>query len=480
MTVRTATAAVNRFGLGARPGELTAASDDPQGWLVSQFDAKHTASARFAGLPTSLDYLRRENTFRQQRMAERKRMQAGSSDDQGADDPVAKFVSNFRNEFGADQLAELDARYHQAIESQTGFRERLVHFWSNHFAISVDKRQAALYAAPMEREAIRPHLLGNFADMLLAVETHPGMLRYLDNTQSIGDGSMLASRVGRRAQRNASKPPRELGLNENLAREILELHTLGVNGGYQQTDVVELARAITGWGVPGRRDFKRGKPDAAFTFRAMAHEPGARLLLGKRYAEDGFAQGRDMLTDLARHPATARHLAFKLARHFVADQPPPALVDRLTAAWQESAGYLPKVYGVLIGSADAWGADARKFKTPNDLVISALRALESSGIKARTLSGLLDRLGQRPFLPRSPAGFADTAADWNGSDALAKRLQVASALAEHSRRRDPLELATTALGTTLDAETRRVLDRAESNVQGMALLLASPAFQWRT
>lgn len=479
MTAQTATAAVNRFGLGARPGELAAVKSDPQAWLIDQLGADKDASKRFADLPDSLEYLRRENRYRMQRMSERRQRRSADAKQQKAPDPASQFIDNFRETFGADQLAELDARFDRALSTDAGFRERLVHFWSNHFAISIDKRQAALYAAPMEREAVRPNLLGHFSEMLFAVESHPGMLRYLDNTRSIGGHSGLAGLAERRQRRNASREPREFGLNENLAREILELHTLGVDGGYTQTDVEELARAITGWGVPGRRDFKRGNADCAFVFRAIAHEPGKRTLLGKIYSEDGLAQGQTMLTDLATHPATARHLAWKLARHFVADQPPPALVDRLAAAWRDSGGYLPQVYRVLVGSADAWGAHARKFKTPQDLVHSSLRTLQWNKVEAKLLTGLLARLGQRPFLPRSPAGFADTAADWNGSDALAKRLQVASALAEHSRRRSPLAVATSALGTSLDDETRSVLSRAESNVQGIALLFASPAFQWR-
>ncbi|MCY7355641.1 MAG: DUF1800 domain-containing protein [Lysobacter sp.] len=489
-----AASAANRFGMGARPGEL-AQLRDPRDWLLAQLRIDPAAPARFAGLPASSEYLRREAQFQRERFAElcTRRQRAddasmtmeGQGRDARDDDVVEQFVSTFRKSFGADLPAELAARYRQATMTEAGFSERLVRFWSNHFAISVDKRPATLYAAPMEREAIRPHVLGNFADLLLAVETHPGMLRYLDNAQSIGEGSTFATRGARGLQRrggNNPQPKRKLGLNENLAREILELHTLGVDGGYAQDDVTELARAITGWGTPLPRDYRDGGIAKAFVFRDIAHEPGARTLLGKRYAEGGLEQGRAMLADLAKHPSTAQHLAFKLARHFVADQPPPALVARMAKAYRDSDGHLPALYGVLIGSPEAWDTNARKFKTPDDFVVSALRATRvDGGAYPERIVGLLRQLGQPPFTPRSPAGFADTADDWSGPDALFKRVQVSQALAERvpTARLDLLQMAQDALGNGLDAETATALRRAESPQHGMALLLASPAFQWR-
>ena len=495
MSLQQAATAANRFGLGARPGDLAAAAGDPRGWLLAQLRIDPRAPSRFAQLPDSADYLRRESSFQRERLLERRAQRQRNQNDAMAmgaadSDIVQQFVANFRTAFGADLLAELAARYRQATQTPAGFSERLVRFWSNHFAISADKRPAALYAAPMEREAIRPHVLGNFSDLLLAVETHPGMLRYLDNAQSVGEGSMFATRGARRMRRgddaagdNPPRPLRKLGLNENLAREILELHTLGVDGGYNQGDVTELARALTGWGTPMPRDYVAGAtPPQAFVFRRIAHEPGPRTLLGKRYAEGGIEQGRAMLHDLTRHPSTARHLAFKLARHFVADVPPPALVSRLTQAWRDSDGHLPTVYGALIGNTGAWAVDARKFKTPDDFVVSALRAGElDGGARPEAIVGLLRQLGQPPFTPRSPAGFADTADDWSGPDALFKRVQVAQVLAERfpAERQEPTRLAQDALGPGLDAETGTALRRAESPRQGIALLLASPAFQWR-
>jgi len=484
MTPPSAASAVNRFGLGARPGDLQEAVSDPQGWLRAQLQDDPGVPERFARLPSSLDYLRRENDFRGERLAERRRRKRSEGPETSGDaadgDPVQRFVASFRETFGDEILAELDARYAEAITSAAGFRERLVHFWSNHFAVSIDKHPAALFAAPMEREAIRPHVLGRFADLLHAAETHPAMLRYLDNTRSIGEQSAFATRAERfLARRQEGRPPRELGLNENLAREILELHTLGVGGGYEQADVLELARAITGWGVPGPRDFRRGEPRQAFVFRDAAHAPGPRRLLGRQYPEGGVEQGEAMLRDLAAHPATAHHLAFKLARHFVADEPPPALVEHVAAVWRESDGHLPAVYGALIDHPAAFSGEAVKFKTPHDFVVSALRALEVRQLEARRLVGLLNELGQRPFMPRSPAGFGDTTQDWNGADALFKRVQVAQALAERASRGSPPELAAAVLGDGAGRELTVALQRAESAEQGIALLLASPTFQWR-
>lgn len=471
MSSTEAVSAVNRFGLGARPGEL-AGIGDARAWLEAQLRGD-ASQAAFSSLPSSLDYLRRETEY-----LERRRQSKRSGED--AQVKQEKIGRLYRQSL----MQELGRRYQVAVASENGFVERLVRFWSNHFAISVDKRQAALYAAPMEREAIRPNVLGSFSDLLLAVETHPGMLRYLDNVRSVGADSLYAERLRKRAAKQANgKPKREPGLNENLAREILELHTLGVDGGYTQNDVTELARAITGWGVPLPQDWKRGTPRSSFVFRAVAHEGGTRELLGQRYPESGEAQGRAILADLSLHPATARHLAYKLARHFVSDDPPAALVDRLAGAWRRSEGDLPTVYRALIESPEAWSPGARKFKTPDDFLVSALRALDMPPTDNPRMSvGLLTRMGQPPFTPRSPAGFADDTAQWSGPDALWKRVQAAGSIADAApvERVDPLAAAQEIFAGNLDGETMTALRRAESPRDGLALLIASPAFQWRT
>lgn len=489
----TSVAAVNRFGLGAMPGELARARSG-RDWLHAQLrDEPDTAA--FSQLPDSATIMRRQTEF----LLMRRREQAGAAQEPAQarttpeEMPVAVSSPRRRrrdrdgeemssrkavqNDIRRDALAEVSTRYRHAAGTARPFVERLVRFWSNHFAVSADKNQARLLAAPMEREAVRPHALGNFADLLIAVERHPAMLQYLDNAASIGDDSALAKLAGR------GKAKRKLGLNENLAREILELHTLGVNGGYGQQDVIELARAITGWGTPLPRDVRRGDaPIVGFVYRPGAHEPGARTVLGRHYADAGEAQGRAILRDLALHPATARHLSLKLARHFVADAPSPALVQRMAQAYLRSGGELGALYRAMIDDDAAWSADARKFKTPDDFVVSAMRA---GGLRLDrhpfALAKLLESLGQPIFTPRSPAGFPDTAADWASGDALRKRVQAASALAEQVvAARTPHDLAVDTLGAVaVDGEFAQALRRAGSVQEGFALLFSSPAFQWR-
>ena len=469
MATRAAASAANRFGLGARTGELARIGNDPRGWLHAQL-GRTGDEASFAGLPPSGRYLAQYYDL----LRMRREARAAARAEGGA----ARAAMPERRRFRQQVALETVVRQRAAVRSERGFAERIVRFWSNHFAISVDKFVAASFAAPMEREAIRPHAFGRFADLLLAVERHPGMLLYLDNAQSIGEESRLGAASARRAQRNPEA--RKRGLNENLAREILELHTLGVDGGYGQADVGELARAITGWSVPSPRD-----GDAAtrmpFAFRAQAHEPGTRRVLGKTYAESGQAQGEAILRDLAAHPSTARHLAAKLARHFVADAPPAALVERMARAYLASDGELGALYAAMVDDDTAWSAGARKFKTPDDFVLSALRACDLDGDADLALAlQLQGRLGQPLFQPRSPAGFGDVAADWGGPDALFKRVQAAQALAERASAASPVQLGGSVFGDGLDGETAAALRRAESTQQGVALLLASPAFQWRS
>ena len=248
----------------------------------------------------------------------------------GAPKPPPQPVNIIQKTFRAEALARLQ----RATLAECGFGERLVAFWSNHFCISASKGGLArMWAGSFEREAIRPHVFGRFADMLRAVEQHPAMLFFLDNQQSFGPDS--------RAGRN-----RKRGLNENLAREIMELHTLGVDGGYTQDDVTALARIITGWTFAGRQG-QLGTP-GSFVFNANAHQPGAQLLLGKIYENNGLAQGEAALADIARHPATAKFIATKFVRHFVADDPPPALVARLMQVFSKSGGDLKALAAALL------------------------------------------------------------------------------------------------------------------------------------
>jgi uncharacterized protein (DUF1800 family) len=336
----------------------------------------------------------------------------------------------------------------------------------------VDKVLVLGLAGTLEREAIRPHVLGNFADMLLAVEQHPAMLLYLDNQQSIGPNSQAAQVAGRRG--------RDVGLNENLGREILELHTLGVDGQYTQADVRSLATLITGWSIGGEEGRLRGGEPGQFFFREAFHEPGAGVLLGKRYVEAGVKQGVEALRDLALHPHTARHLATRLARHFIADDPPAAAVDRVAEAYLGSGGDLPATCRALLASPEAWKEPLSKFKTPSDYVHSTWRALSLPVDGAQRELRVFDELGQRTFQPGSPAGWADRSPDWDGSAALMKRLEWAQRLSQkHGLQRNAQDLAGEMLGSTLSAETQRAISRAQDGPQALTLLLCSPEFMRR-
>ncbi|GFE79034.1 hypothetical protein GCM10011487_10340 [Steroidobacter agaridevorans] len=448
--------AANRFGLGARPGELTDIADDAKGWLIRQVEGTRPVPQEVAALRSSA------TAFQTFAKALRERRQQGEKDGKG------------RQQIGAMYRDQVAARYRLAIRTEEPFRERLVHFWTNHFAVSADKAQVVGLAATLENEAIRPNLGGRFVDLLLAVEAHPAMILYLDNQASIGPNSPLAQRAARRANSD-----RKLDINENLAREILELHTLGVNGGYSQTDVTTFARALTGWSVAAARG-KEPEQAGQFQFRQMAHEPGSKTILGKRYSEDGLAQPRAVLKDLADHPATAKHLATKLARHFIADEPPESAVSRLAKVFRDTGGDLPALHRALVECPEAWARPTAKFKTPHDFVVSTFRMLDFVPPAPEQMLAPFQLLGQRPYTPGSPAGWPDTASQWDGPDALLKRIEWASAVGKRMGSKvQPLDVGAASLGSALAERTRVAISRAESGAQGMALLLASPEFQRR-
>lgn len=488
------TAAVNRFGLGAKPGEL-ASIHGPRGWLNAQISRGPDGGNLLAGLPSSLDYLRQvmelQATRREFKKGGRGRRDfllgtmAKTSQDTSANAAALKQATKpYREEARRELLAEAAARFEVATTTDTPFVERLVHFWSNHFAVSVDKAPARLFAAPMEREAIRPHVTGRFADMLLAVETHPAMLLYLDNVRSVGPNSRLGQRIAMRlAGKGDMDEGKAGGLNENLGREVMELHTVGVNAGYTQADVTEFSRALTGWSIPLPRDFANGqKPQSAFVFRPNAHEPGARRVMGRTFPAGGFEQGKAILDFLARQPATARHLSLQLAQHFVSDDPPQSLVDRMARSYLEHDTDLAAIYRTLVASPEAWEPDARKFKTPQDFLISSLRAAQIDlDNRPQPVLALLANLGEPMFDPRSPAGFTDNSANWIDADGLWKRVQAAEALSARVAQTNaqPLAFAQDILGPLLDEDTAQAIRRAESPRQAHATLFACPAFQWR-
>jgi uncharacterized protein (DUF1800 family) len=362
--------------------------------------------------------------------------------------------------------AEALARLQRAMLADCGFAERLVVFWSNHFCISANKGELArMWAGAFEREAIRPHVLGRFADMLKAVEQHPAMLFFLDNQQSLGP----ESRAGQNRKR---------GLNENLAREIMELHTLGVGSGYTQEDVTSLARIITGWTFAGRQG-RLGEP-GSFVFNANAHQPGPQTLLGKVYEAGGLAQGEAALADIARHPATAKFIATKFVRHFVADDPPPALVARLQGVFTSTDGDLKAMTLALVDSDEAWSAPLTKIRSPYEFLVATGRLLARVPEDSGLYLGGLNQLGQPLWSPAGPNGFADTNAAWAAPEGMKLRLDISAQVASRlGNNIDPRDLLEFFVADAASAETRSTIEHAESRQQALALLLMSPEFQRR-
>ena len=455
--------AANRFGLGAKPGDLLALASGARDALDVQLHGPVQQPA--ANLQSSAQIVTAiADARRQQRQAR----QAGAAPD------VVAAALNLGKVLRPLYVADCVARLQLAVTSERSFIERLVHFWSNHFAVSVDKLQVLGLAGAMEREAVRPHVLGNFVQMLQAVEQHPAMLLYLDNVASMGPQSIAAQRLRRRA--NARVP----GLNENLGREILELHTLGVDGGYSQQDVTTLAAMITGWSVEGGDGVLADGETGRFRFREALHEPGTKTLLGRAYRQDGIEQGQRALRDLALHPRTAHHLATKLVRHFAGDEPPPSLVQHVAAAYLKADGDLTATYRALLARHEVWEPQLSKFKTPADYIHSVWRALALPVADTARALTPFEQLGQRMFAPGSPAGWPDVSAGWDGSSALLKRIELVHGVAQRTASRfDALALADASLGSNLTSATRTAIARAQDGVQGMTLLFSSPEFMRR-
>jgi len=447
--------AAHRFGLGEP--SLAAIGGDAAGWLAAQIGPADTARGdRLLTTAEALAHVRAET--------EKRKLARNPPPGMTAEQVIG---GHYREVI----VADLRSRLVTAATTERPFAERLQAFWCNHFTVSLAKGSVRGLVGAFERDAIRPHIAGRFEDLLVAASTHPAMLRYLDNAQSAGPHSRAVAFAARRAER-LSETPRLTGLNENLAREILELHTLGVNGGYTQADVTAFAAVLTGWRVGAQDDTTR--------FDANWHEPGAKQVLGTRYAEGADAL-HQVLRDLARHPSTARFLAGKLARHFVADDPPPALVERLAATYRDSDGQLAEVYRVLIRAPEAWAATPAKLKTPEELVVSTARVL---GLRERLFerndAGGILALGQRLHAAPSPAGWPDRAEDWLGPDAVWKRVEWATRVGDRlGRQVDARALADASLGPLLGEATQRQVERAADGPQALALLLMAPEFQRR-
>jgi uncharacterized protein (DUF1800 family) len=424
--------ALVRFGLGRRGTEPLPA--DPGGWLRAQL--RGPDPARLPVPPSTAAGLAALREDRQNR--------------------PAPGQSRGRALFRQDATGELA----NALITPAPFRERLVWFWTNHFTISLRRGQCAALAGAFVAEAIRPHVTGRFADMLLAVMRHPAMLLYLDNAGSVGPDSP----AGQRSKR---------GLNENLARECLELHTVSPAAGYTQADVSNFAKLLTGWSID-----LRGEPPG-FRFRPFAHEPGEQIVMGRRFPP-GEEGGGAALQFLAAHPVTHRFLATKLVRHFVGDEPPEDAVRRIQAVLRDTRGDLGAAAAALTTLEAAWQPQT-KLRTPLDFVVASLRALDAPPPRADQpwLIGALAGLGQPLWSAPQPNGWPDRATDWAGPEALLRRIDWAYAVAGRLPGPDPADVAEASLGPLLQPATLEAMHRAGSRRDALTLLLSSPEFQRR-
>jgi len=432
---------LNRFAFGPAPGELERVTRMGAGaWVAEQLQPERLAlpawlGAQLGALATPGKSQRElvDGYHEAQRAARAAKLaETASPDGAKAPDPAAgerrRQAATIAYESGEERLL-------QALNSPRQLQEVLVDFWFNHFNVFQGKGLDRVLVESYEREAIRPNVLGRFRTMLGATAKHPAMLFYLDNWLSVAPGFEPRRKFGA----PAAGARKANGLNENYARELMELHTLGVDGGYTQQDVTELARILTGWTMlaqapRGRRRLAletsaSGRGDSIFVFDPARHDAGTKTWLGRRITSDGQIEGEFALDVLAQHPSTARHIAFKLARRFVADDPPPALVDRLARRFLDTDGDLRAVMQSLADSPEFRQARQTKFKTPYQYLVSAVRATGIVTTNVRPLMGQLAQLGQPLYGCQTPDGWHDTEADWLNPNALTQRVNFATALA---------------------------------------------------
>jgi uncharacterized protein (DUF1800 family) len=508
--------ALNRLAFGARPGDVArVAKSGLAGWIDAQLQPQRIADEgverRLAALTTltldsgtiARDYVapaRRERQQRQQANPEARNGPAGAADPasrQPMDGPpfggaMSDAVRRERQVFA--ELAE--AKLLRAVYSERQLDEVLTDFWFNHFNVFARKGRTEVYVGEYEREAIRPHVLGSFRELLGATAKSPAMLFYLDNWMSADPkaAETLAARMQNRGLGGnrpfQQGPPPGLrqarGLNENYARELLELHTLGVDGGYTQQDVIEVARAFTGWTI--------GRPgEGGFRFAAALHDRGAKKVLGQTIsAGGGLDDGEKVLDILARHPSTARHIAYELAQRFVSDTPPASIVDKAAKTFTATSGNLREVVRTIITSPEFFAPEAyrAKVKTPFEFVVSALRATGADVRTATPLVRVLAGLGMPLYLCQPPTGYDETADRWVSSGALVNRMNFALAVSGGQMRgielptQDPARpdaardrVVRDALAGDVSPTTLATIAKATTVEQTIALAIGSPEFQ---
>jgi uncharacterized protein (DUF1800 family) len=474
MVSKDAFIAANRFGLGPLPLELSVIDKNPRAWLKRQIVVEQKTPPLLQNLPSVAEIMRIYVRNRQQGNRGQGNRQGNCQGENRQGENRGSGMS-FRQQQGRDYRNSIYARTLNVLQSSQPFAERMVSFWSNHFTVSNASRKIiGPIAVAYETDTIRPHIFGNFKDMLRAAIHHPTMLLYLGNHISMGPNSsgVLNPRGGGRGR------ARVRGLNENLAREIMELHTLGVNGGYTQKDVTEFAKVITGWSFGGRGGGPEGPH--GFRFKRWYHEPGPKTVLGHVFDGGGEDEGIDALKMMAHHPATAKFIATKLVRHFVSDKPPASAIAKIERVFNESKGNLAKVSEALIDLEEAWKSPFSKTKQPYELVLSTYRALDIGEPNKNDILKSLGELHQFPFKASSPAGWSDLSEDWLTPESLMRRIEWTRALAAKLPRSVKAEeLFADTIGSVASKQTTFWVKAAPSSEEAIALILASPEFQRR-
>ena len=480
---------LNRTGFGPRPGDIEKVRQlGIQRYVDEQLHperiADGDATARLSGLMTiGLTSQQIAEQFelpqleaRRQRKADAKNSDAASGDGRQAPNPIQQRANSVIVELSEQKLL-------RAVYSERQLQEVLTDFWFNHFNVDARKGPARFMLTEYERDTIRPRVLGKFRDLLGATAKSPAMLFYLDNWMSADPNAAVQRR----------RPPalQKKGLNENYGRELMELHTLGVDGGYTQQDVTEVARAFTGWTID------RPRQGGGFVFNPRLHDAGRKVVLGHVIeAGGGESDGEQVLDILAKHPRTAAFIATKLARHFVSDAPPKALVDRAAARFLATDGDLREVTRTILTSPEFLSLDSyrAKVKTPFEFIVSALRATGADVQDARPLVREVQQLGMPLYMCQPPTGYKDTADAWVNTGALVGRMNLAYRLAAGQLRgtsvncrsqnadcklEDAEAVVSTLLSGDVSETTRATIAKATDGPKMMALTLGAPEFQRR-
>jgi uncharacterized protein (DUF1800 family) len=505
---RTIVHVLNRLGFGPAPGDIERVRQlGLRAYIEQQLRPERIPDAAMAERLAGFDMLSKtsrelaEEYFLPAQMArqEARRAQAADPAMTQPATPAPIAPESMRPQQGQAARGErqailelMQAKVLRAAYSERQLQEVMVDFWFNHFNVFIGKGQVRLYLNEYERDAIRPHALGKFADLLRATAESPAMLFYLDNWQSSApEGARTLQqngvRPGRRFNRSATladvqaAPNRRRGLNENYARELMELHTLGVDGGYTQKDVQEVARAFTGWTIATPRQ------GGSFRFEPRMHDAGEKVVLGRKIAAGGGKEDGDQILELlAKHPSTARFIATKLARRFIADDPPKSAIDRAAKRFTDTSGDIREVVKSIVTAPEFFAADAMraKVKSPFEFVVSSVRAMGTMAGNGQALVQAIRNLGMPLYGCQPPTGYADRAEAWVNSGALLNRMNFAVSLTsgrrgspELSRRAD--EVIRASLAGELSESTAATVAKATTEAQALALVLGSPEFQRR-